>query len=256
MAHKKAGGSSRNGRDSNSQRLGLKIFGGQQVLAGNIIARQRGTKWHPGHNVGLGQGPHAVRADQRQSRVPYQSQGPRLRLGASDDGGCGRVDGGLNRGLPASIEPADPNGFHEGRRDAGSPLRFQGARAMTLLDRIAPDDLAGDEYSRPGDRAAGVCARRAHEDAKAIALLANDRRIAENTLRIPHPYTLADAQEFIDVGQCRRRRDRVPDHLARRRACSAACGIARLDGSTPEIGYWLGVPYLGQGLRHRGGARA
>ncbi len=53
MAHKKAGGSSRNGRDSNSQRLGLKIFGGEHVLAGNIIARQRGTKWHPGANVGL-----------------------------------------------------------------------------------------------------------------------------------------------------------------------------------------------------------
>jgi len=54
MAHKKAGGSSRNGRDSAGQRLGLKIFGGQEVLAGNIIARQRGTKWHPGRNVGLG----------------------------------------------------------------------------------------------------------------------------------------------------------------------------------------------------------
>jgi large subunit ribosomal protein L27 len=54
MAHKKAGGSSRNGRDSAGQRLGLKIFGGEQVLAGNIIARQRGTKWHPGRNVGVG----------------------------------------------------------------------------------------------------------------------------------------------------------------------------------------------------------
>jgi large subunit ribosomal protein L27 len=54
MAHKKAGGSSRNGRDSHSQRLGIKRFGGEQVVAGNIIARQRGTKWHPGHNVGLG----------------------------------------------------------------------------------------------------------------------------------------------------------------------------------------------------------
>jgi large subunit ribosomal protein L27 len=53
MAHKKAGGSSRNGRDSHSQRLGLKIFGGQHVLAGNIIARQRGTKWHAGANVGV-----------------------------------------------------------------------------------------------------------------------------------------------------------------------------------------------------------
>ena len=54
MAHKKAGGSSRNGRDSNSQRLGLKVFGGEEVIPGNIIARQRGTKWHPGSNVGLG----------------------------------------------------------------------------------------------------------------------------------------------------------------------------------------------------------
>jgi large subunit ribosomal protein L27 len=54
MAHKKAGGSSRNGRDSGGQRLGLKIFGGEEVLAGNIIARQRGTKWHPGRNVRVG----------------------------------------------------------------------------------------------------------------------------------------------------------------------------------------------------------
>ena len=54
MAHKKAGGSSRNGRDSAGQRLGLKIFGGESVVAGNIIARQRGTKWHPGRNVGVG----------------------------------------------------------------------------------------------------------------------------------------------------------------------------------------------------------
>jgi len=54
MAHKKAGGSSRNGRDSAGQRLGLKIFGGEEALAGNIIARQRGTKWHAGRNVGIG----------------------------------------------------------------------------------------------------------------------------------------------------------------------------------------------------------
>jgi large subunit ribosomal protein L27 len=53
MAHKKAGGSSRNGRDSAGRRLGLKSSGGQIVLAGNIIARQRGTKWHAGRNVGL-----------------------------------------------------------------------------------------------------------------------------------------------------------------------------------------------------------
>jgi large subunit ribosomal protein L27 len=54
MAHKKAGGSSRNGRDSAGRRLGVKKFGGESVVAGNIIVRQRGTKWHPGANVGIG----------------------------------------------------------------------------------------------------------------------------------------------------------------------------------------------------------
>jgi large subunit ribosomal protein L27 len=54
MAHKKAGGSSRNGRDSAGQRLGVTSFGGQTVLAGNILARQRGTRWHAGQNVGIG----------------------------------------------------------------------------------------------------------------------------------------------------------------------------------------------------------
>ena len=54
MAHKKSGGSSRNGRDSESKRHGVKKFGGEQVLAGNIIVRQRGTKFHPGSNMGIG----------------------------------------------------------------------------------------------------------------------------------------------------------------------------------------------------------
>jgi large subunit ribosomal protein L27 len=54
MAHKKAGGSSRNGRDSKGRRLGVKKFGGEAVLGGNIIVRQRGTKWHAGSNVGIG----------------------------------------------------------------------------------------------------------------------------------------------------------------------------------------------------------
>jgi large subunit ribosomal protein L27 len=54
MAHKKAGGSSRNGRDSNAKRLGVKRFGGQLISAGSIIVRQRGTQFHPGENVGIG----------------------------------------------------------------------------------------------------------------------------------------------------------------------------------------------------------
>jgi large subunit ribosomal protein L27 len=54
MAHKKAGGSSRNGRDSQSKRLGVKVYGGEAILAGGIIVRQRGTQFHPGTNVGIG----------------------------------------------------------------------------------------------------------------------------------------------------------------------------------------------------------
>jgi large subunit ribosomal protein L27 len=54
MAHKKGQGSTRNGRDSNAQRLGIKKFGGERVIAGNILVRQCGTKWHPGKNVGTG----------------------------------------------------------------------------------------------------------------------------------------------------------------------------------------------------------
>ncbi len=54
MAHKKAGGSSRNGRDSDGRRLGVKRYGGQRVISGNILVRQRGTRWHPGAGVGLG----------------------------------------------------------------------------------------------------------------------------------------------------------------------------------------------------------
>jgi len=54
MAHKKAGGSSRNGRDSEGRRLGVKLFGGELAVPGNILIRQRGTKWYPGENVGLG----------------------------------------------------------------------------------------------------------------------------------------------------------------------------------------------------------
>lgn len=54
MAHKKAGGSSRNGRDSAGRRLGIKLFGGQEAISGNIICRQRGTRWYPGVGVGMG----------------------------------------------------------------------------------------------------------------------------------------------------------------------------------------------------------
>jgi len=77
MAHKKAGGSSRNGRDSESKRLGVKIFGGQTVKAGNIIVRQRGTRFHDGVNVGCGHD-HTLYA-KADGVVKFEVKGPRKR---------------------------------------------------------------------------------------------------------------------------------------------------------------------------------
>jgi large subunit ribosomal protein L27 len=73
MAHKKAGGSSRNGRDSAGQRLGVKLFGGQYCIPGNIIVRQRGTQWHPGPNVGMGTD-HTLFA-LTEGRIEYRTKG-------------------------------------------------------------------------------------------------------------------------------------------------------------------------------------
>lgn len=77
MAHKKAGGSTRNGRDSESKRLGVKRFGGEQVAAGNIIVRQRGTKFHAGNNVGIGRD-HTIFAT-AEGQVQFTVKGPNNR---------------------------------------------------------------------------------------------------------------------------------------------------------------------------------
>ena len=77
MAHKKAGGSTRNGRDSESKRLGVKRFGGESVIAGNILVRQRGTRFHPGRNVGCGKD-HTLFA-KADGKVVFEIKGPRSR---------------------------------------------------------------------------------------------------------------------------------------------------------------------------------
>jgi len=85
VAHKKAGGSSKNGRDSESKRLGVKVFGGQTVVAGNIIVRQRGTRFHPGVNVGIGRD-HTLFAKSGGS-VKFEKKGPKNRQFVSVDAG-------------------------------------------------------------------------------------------------------------------------------------------------------------------------
>ena len=78
MAHKKAGGSTRNGRDSESKRLGVKLFGGQDVIAGNILVRQRGTRYNAGTNVGMGRD-HTLFATAG-GKVKFERRGPKSRL--------------------------------------------------------------------------------------------------------------------------------------------------------------------------------
>ena len=77
MAHKKAGGSTRNGRDSESKRLGVKVYGGQTINAGGIIVRQRGTKFHPGTNVGIGKD-HTLFA-KADGKIEFIVRGPKSR---------------------------------------------------------------------------------------------------------------------------------------------------------------------------------
>jgi large subunit ribosomal protein L27 len=85
MAHKKAGGSTRNGRDSESKRLGVKRFGGEEVAAGNILVRQRGTRFHAGENVGLGRD-HTLFA-LKDGKVAFERKGPKNRCFVSIEAG-------------------------------------------------------------------------------------------------------------------------------------------------------------------------
>ncbi len=84
-------------------------------------------------------------------------------------------------------------------------------------------------------------------DAKAIATLANDRRIAENTRRIPHPYRVTDAEEFIAKAAACRPREMALMIIEREGDLVGGCSLTLLDGPVPEINFWLGVPFWGQG---------
>jgi large subunit ribosomal protein L27 len=96
MAHKKAGGSSRNGRDSAGKRLGVKKYGGERVIPGNIIVRQRGTKWHPGTNVGMGRD-YTIYA-MAEGQVRFRKSGERTYIS---------VDVAAAEAAPAEAQPAE-----------------------------------------------------------------------------------------------------------------------------------------------------
>ena len=140
MAHKKAGGSSRNGRDTEGRRLGIKKFGGESVVAGNIIVRQRGTKWKPGTQCRPRPRPHDLRPDRRQGGVPAQGRRPRA---------CFRA----HRCRPPPSKPPRPR--RELRSGVGAsrpPFSFR-STLMKFLDQAKI-------YLRSGDGGDGVVAFR------------------------------------------------------------------------------------------------
>ncbi len=111
MAHKKAGGSSRNGRDSDGRRLGVKKFGGENVVGGNIIVRQRGTKWHPGVNVGMGKD-HTLFA-LVDGKVLFK---PRVNGRAYTSMSCRKPQMSEAAGVTAELQPDRPKGHVPSRR--------------------------------------------------------------------------------------------------------------------------------------------
>ncbi len=114
---------------------------------------------------------------------------------------------------------------------------------MTLLDRTPTDTF--HEGSTPVLETERLCLRAPRlEDAKPIAALINDRRIAENTTRIPHPYAIADAREWIDAANTTDGEESFIITMAGE--IIGGCGLQSRDG-VPEIGYWLGVPFWGNG---------
>ncbi len=143
MAHKKAGGSSRNGRDSKGRRLGVKKYGGEAVIPGNILVRQRGTKFWPGTGVGLGRD-HTIFAIERgPGDLPQRLQGPHLHLGAAAGRGRGvaaapsaaTVRGGRRQRRPPFVSHED---FRPCRRRASTPDRDRHAAAAAAPAAAAP----------------------------------------------------------------------------------------------------------------------
>jgi RimJ/RimL family protein N-acetyltransferase len=115
---------------------------------------------------------------------------------------------------------------------------------MTLLDHRAPETFR--ERCIPVLETERLVLRAPRlEDAKAVAQLANDRRIAENTARIPHPYALVDAEKFI--ASVNRDDDEVAFLITREKTVFGAVGISMSEREPPDVGYWLGVPFWGHG---------
>ena len=176
MAQKKAGGSTRNGRDSHSKRLGVKRYGGEHVIPGNILVRQRGTQWHPGTGVGMGTD-HTIFAvvegtvefDTKRNGRVYVS----VRGGESQSGRIAAADSPRVREGDVATSP-----FFNDHRPGPRPAYPSRGAVHMRSQRLT---------YRPLDA----------RDAGRIAVLAGEWDVARMTSRIPHPYSLIDADQWI-----------------------------------------------------------
>jgi large subunit ribosomal protein L27 len=229
MAHKKAGGSSRNGRDSAGQRLGVKKFGGQAIAAGNVIVRQRGTKFYPRRECRHGQGPHAVRDARRQGqfregfkRRTYVSV-LRRRRRTRDIGG-------------STTRPPNKLAAHHAREDGPPSSLFcslaggdchvvlqTGDRATALTGK--PKRRAMSRHNR-ADRRLGR-----GEESRTACRIPISRRMRGLLAKSTEGRARAKAINFAIT--------RKPDGAL----LQGQCGLHLRESGNFEIGYWLGKPY-------------
>ena len=207
MAHKKAGGSSRNGRDTAGRRLGVKKFGGETVIAGNIIIRQRGTKWHPGHRRRPRRRSHDLRDS---STAPWPSKPePTGKVFVSvnpaarpPNNPVGHKPAGDHQGPPADASKS------KGDRSAGSPFCCWRASNMLRIDprSVLPHKIETERL---------VLRAPIRGDVPQLVKLADNKNIAEMLRRLPSPYTRADAIGFVEIFAQREDEQALCDHARR-----------------------------------------
>ena len=254
MAHKKAGGSSRNGRDSESKRLGVKLFGGQNARAGNIIVRQRGTKWHPGDNVGLGKDHTLFALTDGQVAFRDGKLGRKyvhiMPASGSDKHRNGQKGTVPTRGRPGRDPKRIETTKGEGEPRKGSPL------FLCLLPK-----LSRAAARRPRRRRRMMFARTPRlllrpgfpEDAPALAAAIADEAIVRNLARrrgpiacaMQRPSSPSPRDPVLPSLLIFERTERAP-------ALVGSCGLGRRPSGAVEMGYWIARPYLGPRLRDRG----
>ena len=202
MAQKKAGGSTRNGRDSESKRLGIKRYGGEHVIPGNILCRQRGTQWHPGAGVGMGTD-HTIFAVEE---------------------GTVEFDTKRNGRIYISVKPAESSRRNNLRSASNSALEmYRGWRCHPLLLFLAHPLITfatrSSLYLNVMQTARLRLRAVVDGDAARIAVLAGDWDVASMTGRIPYPYSEDAAHHWVNgVAEARgsfryRVRERIDRHL-------------------------------------------